>query len=225
MPKVPKKSLGLGQLAPEAPEKTFDWPDARQKIWPNLWRGGGTGGGGAPRCRVVKRSPDDGARPDVPIATRTSPSSNSGPCCRMRRSVLRRLPSPPPSLSRTCPDVPGNSKHPAVTHGNASGGLSCGLRPLRSASPLRGRATGHEAQHPPPPRHAGAYRFIVLDHLQEALVFGGEFEEGLVPLQAPPPRCLLRDLHVLLNGQPATWGAARDALERGSGGWGLAINQ
>ena len=52
VPKAPKKIFGLKYLAPKVPEKNFDWPNARKKIWPNLkgrWGGGGGGwvqGGG-----------------------------------------------------------------------------------------------------------------------------------------------------------------------------------
>ena len=40
-PKAPKNLFGLNQLAPKAPEKIFDRPKARRKIWPNYLRGGG----------------------------------------------------------------------------------------------------------------------------------------------------------------------------------------
>ena len=54
-PKAPKKMYGLNELAPKAPDKFFDRPKVRNKIWPNLLRGrggvqgrrGGGGGGGA----------------------------------------------------------------------------------------------------------------------------------------------------------------------------------
>ena len=31
----------LKSVAPNAPEKIFDWPEAWKKIWPNLFKGGG----------------------------------------------------------------------------------------------------------------------------------------------------------------------------------------
>ena len=77
---APNKFFALNELAPKAPEKTFDRPKARRKIWPNLLGGGGGaqrlgvfwGGGGGPGrvggwcgtppqwCRVVKGSPAGG---------------------------------------------------------------------------------------------------------------------------------------------------------------------
>ena len=40
--KAPKKTFGANQVAPD---KHFEWPKARSKIWPNHLRGGSEGGG------------------------------------------------------------------------------------------------------------------------------------------------------------------------------------
>ena len=42
------KIVGLNELAPKVPEKIFDWPKARKKIWPSLLREGGCPGGTPP---------------------------------------------------------------------------------------------------------------------------------------------------------------------------------
>ena len=42
-----KKIIGLNELAPKAPEKTFDRPKARRKIWAGA-------GGGAEQCSGVE---------------------------------------------------------------------------------------------------------------------------------------------------------------------------
>ena len=41
---APKKIFGLNNLAPKAAEKSFDRPEARRKIWPNIQVHGGMGG-------------------------------------------------------------------------------------------------------------------------------------------------------------------------------------
>ena len=42
-PKVQKKVMCANEVAPKVPEKVFDWPKARKKIWSNLLGGGGGG--------------------------------------------------------------------------------------------------------------------------------------------------------------------------------------